>query len=283
MYGVNYPTKPSRIFLSNAFEFQKARERANRTRDNFRMIRESHKWFLDQNFAGRFCTDGHCKTIFMVEISFDGLQWGATPRTFHTKEEADKEADRLSRTYLAECRVMARNIEEEERKDEPLATQPSLSMNVYQARNELRRMRRKHLLRLASAQRISKCLIGGRACGLYLPYRGFNFCVSEIMGQGCQVHDLANFEEPCQVEKETDWSLPLLDRIGIGPLPPGKKSAEFKVYCRDRITRSITFLGGVIERRAKERENNLRALLAKAVKDYSHCVADLSTIFILSP
>jgi hypothetical protein len=164
----------------------------------------------------------------------------------------------------------------------PALAQPFLTMNVHQTRNELRRMRRKYLLKLALTQRISKCLMGGRACGLYLPYKGFHFCVSEIMGQGCLVQKLANLQEVYEEKKEI-WSLPLLDRIGISPLPEEKKSLEFKVYCRDRTARSITFLGGVIERRTKERENNLKGLLVKAIKDYSHCVADLSTIFILSP
>jgi hypothetical protein len=75
----------------------------------------------------------------------------------------------------------------------------------------------------------------------------------------------------------------LLDRIGISPLPPGKRAVEFKVYCRDHVTRLITFLGRVIERRTKERGNNLNDLLVKAVKDYSDCVAEPSTIFLLNP
>jgi len=144
-------------------------------------------------------------------------------------------------------------------------------------------MKRKNLFRLALAQKISKCLMGDQACGLYLLYKGFNFCISEIMGQGCLAHKLANLKEACQEEKEINSSMPLLDSIGISPLSGRKKSMEFKVYCKDRITRSITYLGRVIERRAKEREDNLGALLTKAIKDYSHCVADHSTIFILSP
>ena len=156
-------------------------------------------------------------------------------------------------------------------------------MDAYQARNELRKMGKRHLFRLVSAQRISGCLIGGQVCGLYLHYKGFNFCVSEIMGEGCQVERTAKFEEVYQGKKEINWSLSLLDRIGISPLPPGKKAVEFKVYCRARGTRSITFLGEVIERRTRERGNNLNDLSVKAAKDYSDCVADPSTIFLLSP
>jgi hypothetical protein len=64
-------------------------------------------------------------------------------------------------------------------------------VDFYKARSELRRMSRQGLLTLVSAQRISGCLIGGRACGLCLRYKGFNFCVSEIMGEGCQVEKSA--------------------------------------------------------------------------------------------
>ena len=156
-------------------------------------------------------------------------------------------------------------------------------MDVYKAKNELRKMSQRHLLRLVSSQRISGCLIGGRACDLYLHYKGFNFCVSEIMGEGCQVEKLVKLEEVYQGQKEINWSLPLMDRIGISPLPPGKKAVEFKVYCRDHVTRSMTLLGKAIERRTRERGNNLNDLLVKAIKDYSGCVADPSTIFLLSP
>ena len=156
-------------------------------------------------------------------------------------------------------------------------------MDVYKARYELRNAGKGHLFGLVFAQRISECLIGGQVCGLYLHYKGFNFCVSEIMWEGCEFEKSARLEETHQGEKEINWSFPLLDRIGIRPLPPGKKAVAFRVYCRDHVTRSTTFLGTVIERRNTERGNNLNDLLVKAVKDYSNCVADPSTIFLLSP
>jgi len=154
-------------------------------------------------------------------------------------------------------------------------------MDVYQARNELRRLSKRYLLRLVWTQRISGCLIGGRACGLNLRYKGFNFCVSEIMGEGCQIEKSAKLEEVYQSQDETSCPLPLMDRIGIGPLSPRKKAVEFKVYCRDPITKSIIFLGNILERRTKERGNNLRDLLVKAAKDYSYCIKGTSTVFLL--
>jgi len=155
-------------------------------------------------------------------------------------------------------------------------------MDFYQARNELRRMSRRYLLSLASTQRVSKCFLGVRACCLHLHYKGFNFCVSEIMGEGCQVERSAKLEEVYQSQDEISCRpLPLMDRIGINLLSPGKKAVEFKVYCRDPIKKSVIFLGNILERRTKERRNNLRDLLVKAVKDYSYCIEGASTIFLL--
>ena len=154
-------------------------------------------------------------------------------------------------------------------------------MDFYQARNELRRMSRRHLLSLASTQRVSKCFLGGRACCLHLHYQGSNFCISEIMGEGCQVERSAKGEEVYQSQDETSCPLPLMDRIGISPVSPGKKAVEFKVYCRDPVTKSMISLGNIFERRTKERGNNLRDLLVKAVRDYSYYIEGASTIFLL--
>lgn len=154
-------------------------------------------------------------------------------------------------------------------------------MDFYQVRNELRRMSRRYLLSLAATQKVSKCFLGGRACSLHLHYRGFNFCISEIMREGCQVERLAKVEEVYQSQDKTSCPLPLMDRIGISPVLPRKKAAEFKVYCRDPIKKSMNFLGNILERRTKERGNNLRDLLVKAVKDYSYCIEGVSTIFLL--
>jgi hypothetical protein len=101
------------------------------------------------------------------------------------------------------------------------------------------------------------------------------------MGEGCQVEKAAKVEEVRQSQDETSCPLPLMDKIGISPLSPGKKAIEFRVYCRDPITKSMIFLGNILERRTKERGNNLRDLLVKAIKDYSYCIEGASTIFLL--
>ncbi len=60
------------------------------------------------------CTDGDCETIFVVEIRQAGSKWGTTPKVFESKEEAEKEAERLKEQYpfLDGCRVVSRKIEE---------------------------------------------------------------------------------------------------------------------------------------------------------------------------
>ena len=67
----------------------------------------------------------------------------------------------------------------------------------------------------------------------------------------------------------------------MSPLQREKRNVVFRVYCRNYVTRSTILLGKVIERRTKERGDNLKDLLVKAVKDYSDRVADPSMIFLL--
>ena len=64
-------------------------------------------------------------------------------------------------------------------------------------------------------------------------------------------------------------------------LSAGKKPVEFKVYHREDPTRSMVYLGTVIERRRKERGSNLNDLLKKAIKEYSDYVENPSKIFLL--
>jgi hypothetical protein len=52
----------------------------------------------------------------MVEIKLGSSKWGATPKIFYTKEEADKEAEALKLKYhfVSKCRVVTRKMEEKE-------------------------------------------------------------------------------------------------------------------------------------------------------------------------
>ena len=155
-------------------------------------------------------------------------------------------------------------------------------MDVYKSKNELRRMSRGDLFKLALNQRMSNCLVGARPCGFLLQYKGNNFCVSEIFREGCQVQRLEQLEQRYKDEKgEINYLLPFPRKMETGLFSPGKKAVEFKVYYRDHLTRSAVFLGKIIERRRKERGDNLKGLLSKAIKQYSDQVVDRSTMFLL--
>jgi hypothetical protein len=155
-------------------------------------------------------------------------------------------------------------------------------MDVYESRRELRRMNKRDLFELLSDQRLSRCPIGDRACGFLLYYKGFNFCTSEILGQSCQVERSEKLEDRYEGLMEINGLFPILQRSEAGPSGKEIRNPVFRVYCKDNVTRSMILLGKMIERRTRERGNNLKDLLAKATKDYSNCGADPFTIFLLS-
>ncbi len=101
------------------------------------------------------------------------------------------------------------------------------------------------------------------------------------MGKGCLVERLKQLEELYPEKKEINGFLPIFERMEAELLSSGKKPVEFKVYHRDDLTRSMVYLGTVIERRKKERGNNLKDLLKKAIKEYSAYVENPSNIFLL--
>ena len=155
-------------------------------------------------------------------------------------------------------------------------------MDVNAARDELRRMSKRNLFKLLSKERILRCIVGDQACGFFLHYKGFNFCVSEIFGQGCQVERSENLEDRSEEPWEINFLLPIMQGPDTDLAEKGERGVKFRVYCRDNATNSMILVGHVTERRTKERGKNLEDLLVKAVKDYSNCVTNPSTIFLLS-
>lgn len=60
-------------------------------------------------------------------------------------------------------------------------------MDIYKARRELQSMGAGKLLALTLRQKESKCLLNYVCpCPFLLKYKEFNFCVSELLHQGCQ-------------------------------------------------------------------------------------------------
>jgi hypothetical protein len=155
-------------------------------------------------------------------------------------------------------------------------------MDALKIRVELRKMGGRELLKLLTRQKISNCLIGGAPCCFHLRYKKFAFCVSEIMGESCQAEKLEKLEEVCPGPETTDRFPPFSEGIEEELMWTGKKSVEFKVYYyKDAPARSAVFLGKVIERRRKERGNNLKDLLNKVIIDYSDRVKNPSAVFLL--
>ncbi len=154
-------------------------------------------------------------------------------------------------------------------------------MDALKIRVELRKMGRRELIKLVTGQKISNCLIGGTPCRFHLRHKEFNFCVSEIMGESCQAEKLGKSEEVCPGPETTDRFPPFAEGIEEESIWTEQKNAEFKVYYKDAPAGSAVFLGKVMERRRKERGNNLKDLLNKVIVDYSDRIKNPSAVFLL--
>ncbi len=92
---INELARASTLFQENVWLFQKSSQ--------------TYKSHLDEDLRKRFCIGEHCKTIFMIEVMTFG-EWGATAKTFHTEEEAQKEIGRLENEYpgIFKFRIISR-------------------------------------------------------------------------------------------------------------------------------------------------------------------------------
>ena len=57
---------------------------------------------------------------------------------------------------------------------------------VFRFKALLRQMGKRNLFKMAFSQKEKNCMLGG-ACPFLLEYHYILFCVSEILGQGCQI------------------------------------------------------------------------------------------------
>jgi len=67
-------------------------------------------------------------------------------------------------------------------------------MNFRSVRTELRKMGKKNLLNMLMSQKESKCLLNG-LCSFHFDYKGYTFCLSEILGEGCESERLKKLEK----------------------------------------------------------------------------------------
>lgn len=61
-------------------------------------------------------------------------------------------------------------------------------------RTELRKMKKRDLLKLTWEQKKRWCNVRSRVCGHFIRYKGLGFCLTELLGKGCSP-DLALGEE----------------------------------------------------------------------------------------
>ena len=58
-------------------------------------------------------------------------------------------------------------------------------MDSYTIRAELKKLEKRELFELTWQQKKGWCNIGASECGFFIQYKGFHFCLTELLGQGC--------------------------------------------------------------------------------------------------
>jgi hypothetical protein len=115
-------------------------------------------------------------------------------------------------------------------------------MDILKTRSELRKMSKVALFKLGLNQKMSYCLVGGRSCGLLLQYQGSNFCISEILGEGCQVKRLNQLEQFYDQKKEFNFLLPFMHKIQTELLLSEKKDLDSKPIIETTLLVRSSFL-----------------------------------------
>ncbi len=81
-------------------------------------------------------------------------------------------------------------------------------MDFYSIKGELRRLGVRNLFEIVINQRESKCVLNG-LCPYYFKHRGYGFCLSEILGKGCEFQKLEKLQEQiCQTDETLNFPLP---------------------------------------------------------------------------
>jgi hypothetical protein len=113
-----------------------------------------------------------------------------------------------------------------------------LNEKIFQFKSELRKIRKGDLLRMVLNQKERKCVLGG-VCPFLFEYRRILFCVSEILGQGCQVEKqrLDSVRE-AQSEGENPQK-PLKLPVGTWLPPASDCRSEVRVLAKNRATKAF--------------------------------------------
>ena len=88
-------------------------------------------------------------------------------------------------------------------------------MDFHSVRAEVRRLGKKNLFKMLMGQKESRCLLNG-FCSFYFEYKGYTFCISEVLGEGCEFQKLKKMEqEACEAKdgliSEEKVEVPLFD------------------------------------------------------------------------
>jgi hypothetical protein len=94
-------------------------------------------------------------------------------------------------------------------------------MNFHLVRSELRRMGRKNLFKMLMSQKEPKCILNG-LCSFHFRYKGYTFCLSEVLGEGYEWQRLKKLEEEtCEREEghssQENVEVPLFDCMRRSP------------------------------------------------------------------
>lgn len=68
------------------------------------------------------------------------------------------------------------------------------AMDFHSVRSELRRLGSKNLFKMLMSQKESKCILNG-ICSFHFRYKEYSFCLSEVLGKGCEVERVKQLEE----------------------------------------------------------------------------------------
>ncbi len=102
--------------------------------------------------------------------------------------------------------------------DGPSSIDQMLDSAVFTFKAELRKITKRNLLEMALSQREKYCLLGGH-CPFLLEYRCIRFCISEILGQGCQ-GERQRLDSVQQAQSESE-GLQTIVELPVGTWVPG--------------------------------------------------------------
>ena len=81
------------------------------------------------------------------------------------------------------------------------------TLNIYSVKIELRRFGLRNLFEMIMNEKESRCVLHG-LCSFYFKYRGYGFCLSEVLSKGCELQKIEEpQEEIIQNDKEHHISL----------------------------------------------------------------------------